>query len=390
MKLLILNSFSRNSLSAAYALKGKYEIFGATRKPSKNWVSKIQKKYKSPAFRDIFYYESPKNPEAFIQSIASICNKNQIAGVIPTGTTTTNILSEFKSYFSELCKAQAIVDDYARLGRLTDKWETVLIAKAAGVRVPRTILLADTDECMSEIDSFHFPVVVKPRMSYAALGVCFFNNAEEVKNYLRRLVAESGLDFKKSRPLIMQERIVGTLHDAAGCAANGELRSVLTQQRHVSLYDFGGGGIINRTTNEPELKELAKKIVQAVSWNGIFEFDFMRNDKNEYYLIECNPKIWGTNHLCVAAGINVIDQAVDLFLNRKFPDKAFTYEEDLLCKFWFPEIVAHWFTRPFGPLRILRRIFRCFNKFGAKRSITNIKTSDFPHMLSVIFDRVDA
>lgn len=390
MRVLILNCYSRNALAAARALPAEYEIFGATTKASRYFICNPQHFFKSPLFKKIIRHSHPlKESACFIQEVAGICRDERIDVVIPTGTNTSNILSQYKSEFESLCSATALIENYESLLRLTDKWLCYKTAVQADVLAPTTRLLYNSERCFTEIADLMPPLIIKPRMSFASHGVRFFDHAQELIDFVKNDAFFKKRIDEMDAPYVVQEVVRGTLHDATGCSYRGEATAILSQQRHVSLYDFGGGGIINRTTSEAPLIEAAKKILSHVSWNGIFEFDFIRDENGQYYLLECNPKIWGTTHLTIQAGLNVVTHAIEVFFHRRKPKSISVYETDLVCKFWFPEIIYHWFTRPRGLKNILRRIARTFSGFGGKRTITNFNWQDGPHLLGIVMDRAD-
>jgi len=66
---------------------------------------------------------------------------------------------------------------------------------------------------------------------------------------------------------------------------------MMTQHRIVCQYDFGGGGIVNKTTHDPAMMELARTFISHVKWNGLLLLDFIRDREGRYFLLEANPKV---------------------------------------------------------------------------------------------------
>jgi hypothetical protein len=54
----------------------------------------------------------------------------------------------------------------------------------------------------------------------------------------------------------------------------------------------------------PEMHAIAKKICESTSWTGFAMFEFKLTDKNEIYLIEINPRIWGSINQSIQMGVN--------------------------------------------------------------------------------------
>jgi predicted ATP-grasp superfamily ATP-dependent carboligase len=189
--------------------------------------------------------------------------------------------------------------------------------------------------------------------------------------------------------LIVQQAIKGDLHDVTACSKNGSVVSMLSQHRLVALYDFGGGGIVNKTTYEPVPMEYAMDILRHLDWDGVLLFDFIKDKEGNYYLLECNPKIWGTTQLTIEAGLNVAQQLIDLFVLEKDIPAIKNYDIDVVYKWWFPECLFHWFHRPRTVGRITRRVTNTLRRYGAKRSVNNLRRNDISHLLGMVLDRAE-
>lgn len=381
MRLLVLNCFSRNALAVIRALEGKHELYGAATGDGTRSFD-LPAMFRTRALRKVLRYASPES-DAFLDDLVRLSRAHRIDGVIGTGTTSTNALSRCKHALESATSTKALVEPWEKLERLSDKWCTYQLARQIGVPMPRTELLSGRE--VSPFESWNFPLIVKPRLSFAAIGVRKYADADSLAAALRAMTPEE-LDGN----LIVQEALTGELHDVTSCSHRGTPTALLTQQRLVSLYDFGGGGIVNRTTDEPELAALACKVLSAVEWNGIAMFDFLRTTDGKFHLLECNPKFWGTTELTIRAGNNVAEQLVELYLEAKVPTVPPPYERGLVFKWIFPDCVFSWFQRPRTLRAIGRRIAKTFRRYEGSRTLTNLRLGDLPHLLGIVLDRTTA
>lgn len=386
MKILVLNCYSRNSLAVINGLDPQYEIIGGVARKEKYLLFKPDSFFKSRRLKTIIRYTDPtKDPEGFKNDIIRACERYNLDAIIPTGTTTTNYLSLLKEEINKQhTNTTLLVEHYSTLSRLADKWHTYKICLEANVPAPKTILFNPDEQTLSLLDSFKFPLIIKPRISYAAKGVRFFNSKEELVNHLKNFGEEYNANGSS---FIVQEFIEGELRDVTSCSKCGSVISMLSQQRLVSLYDFGGGGIINKTTYEPIPMKYAENIIKHIKWNGVMLFDFIKNREGEYYLLECNPKIWGTTQLTIEAGFNVAQQLIDVFVLNKEIKRSENYEIDLLYKWFFPECVYHWFHNPRTLSRIRKRVINTLRTYNAKRSINNLNAKNLLHLMGIIMDK---
>jgi predicted ATP-grasp superfamily ATP-dependent carboligase len=384
MKILILSCYSRNGLAVINSIDSSYELIGATRKLQKHFLFCPDKIFRSNRLSGIIRYGDPQNnPEGFRDDIIAACNELKIDAVFPAGTLTTNMVSKYKKEISERTNAKMLVEDYEKLDVIADKWKTYQLCVDIGVPVPRTELVTSSEEMLNVADELKFPIILKPRSSSGSDGIMFMN----MKNEFIELVKSPTSSIFKNSNYILQEIIEGDLHDVTSCSDQGRVVSILSQKRLVTMNDFGGGGIINITTNEPKMREDAERLIKHLGWSGILEFDFIKSEDNKYYLIECNPKVWGTTQLTVDAGLNVIQQNVDIYLHNKNPERITEYKIGLLYKWIFPECVGSWIQEPRRLSRIAKRIINTFKSYKASESLNNIRKENILHIIGNVFNR---
>jgi predicted ATP-grasp superfamily ATP-dependent carboligase len=59
------------------------------------------------------------------------------------------------------------------------------------------------------------------------------------------------------------------------------------------------------------------RLLQMIGWSGLFQAQFVRDAHGEHYLIDLNPRVYGSLNLAVAAGLNLPGIWVDLLLGRR-------------------------------------------------------------------------
>jgi carbamoyl-phosphate synthase large subunit len=67
-----------------------------------------------------------------------------------------------------------------------------------------------------------------------------------------------------------------------------------------------------------DLIHASKKIADLLDLRGLFGFQFIFQSSSNFSIIECNPRVQGTNIASVLAGSNLISWATMYALNRKF------------------------------------------------------------------------
>jgi predicted ATP-grasp superfamily ATP-dependent carboligase len=103
---------------------------------------------------------------------------------------------------------------------------------------------------------------------------------------------------------MIQEYVPGEIRDVCVIFNKGEPRGALVQKRMLTYPPTGGVGIVNRTINEPEVRDLAIKLLKCMKWHGVAQVEFKLDKNGVPKLMEINPKFWGTLELSIAAGLD--------------------------------------------------------------------------------------
>lgn len=388
MRILVLNCYSRNALAVINGLDPSYTVYGSDTQRRFRLVNP-DGWFRSARLAGVVRLPSPAaQPGDFQEQLVAECQRLAIDAVIATGTNATMHLARHKSAIEARCKAKMLVEDDAKMQRLVDKWNTVEVCREAGVPMPPTEQLRSVEQAATAAATMGYPVVLKPRDAYASKGVEIVSDGAA----LERLVSGAPATFLPaagSEPhYVIQKHVTGALHDVTSLSKDGEPQHILTQQRLVAFYDFGGGGIINRTTDEASMRELAERLLRHVKWNGPLLFDFLKDDAGRYWLLECNPKFWGTTQLTVSAGLNMPQRLVELFALGHPPAPPPPYEVGLVFKWIFPDCVAAWVQRPRTPGAILRRFLDTWRVYPGTRTLWNVNLADMPHLLGIVLNRI--
>ncbi len=196
----------------------------------------------------------------------------------------------------------------------TDKALLDRLAAEAGLQTPLTMRVThDHDELVKNLD---FPVIVKPRRSRMR------DLDGAVAAYNARLVSAGQLgEVLEAVPdgeCLVQSFVTGSLISIAGVSWQGELACAM-HQVSVRIWPMPVGGSSFAETIPPDkaLEERVGRLLQAIGWSGIFQVQFIRSSSGEHYLIDFNPRVYGSLALAIAAGLNLPGIWADLLLGRR-------------------------------------------------------------------------
>jgi predicted ATP-grasp superfamily ATP-dependent carboligase len=104
---------------------------------------------------------------------------------------------------------------------------------------------------------------------------------------------------------LVQPYLEGTLYGVGGVAWAGDVVCSVHQIAHrISPPDCGGTAYGETVAPDRALDGTVARFVAEVGWSGIFQVQFIRTRAADY-LIDFNPRIYGTLGLAVAAGLNL-------------------------------------------------------------------------------------
>ncbi|MBP7497366.1 MAG: ATP-grasp domain-containing protein, partial [Bacteroidales bacterium] len=104
-------------------------------------------------------------------------------------------------------------------------------------------------------------------------------------------------------PIIIQEFVAGNeLNVTALGDGNGNcIGAVPMRKLYITDKGKAWSGI---ALDDPELVDIAKRVISKSKWRGGCELEFIKSNKGEYYLLEMNPRFPAWVYLAVGCGQN--------------------------------------------------------------------------------------
>jgi predicted ATP-grasp superfamily ATP-dependent carboligase len=187
--------------------------------------------------------------------------------------------------------------------RATDKAELNRLAEAAGLSTPPTREAA-RDELASAAGEVGFPLLLKPVRSRLATagGTVLEGSAQQVARPGELDAAAAEVPGER---VLLQRRLDGELYAVSGLAWQGELLCAIHQtSRRIWPPGAGGSASAVSVPPDPALDARLAELIGALEWSGIYQAQFIRRPEGAY-LIDFNPRIYGTIGVAIRAGVNL-------------------------------------------------------------------------------------
>jgi protein-tyrosine-phosphatase/predicted ATP-grasp superfamily ATP-dependent carboligase len=198
-------------------------------------------------------------------------------------------------------RRKALIPGNDALDVALDKEKTWQLARNLGVPVPASILFSSTAEIGT---AEQFPVVLKPTHSKVmladelrTLAVAVVKNEAERLEHLRRWLPVT--------PVQQQQYVSGRGVGVELLFNHGKKVWHFAHER-VHEYPLSGGASSYRRSIVPPANMLldAETLLAALKWHGVAMVEFKMDSKGQYWLMEINPRLWGSLALSIDAGVD--------------------------------------------------------------------------------------
>jgi predicted ATP-grasp superfamily ATP-dependent carboligase len=251
--------------------------------------------------------------EGFVRELAAAAVRLSAAAVLPSTETHLMALTGREADFAGIVLG---VPSWQSVVLATDKELLTKLSATAKLRTPPTIKVMRGDT--EAVSKFGFPAVLKPLRSRSRTldGTVSIGSGRCVSSEQ----AEEAADSLPAEGALVQPYIPGRLISISGVAWDGELICALHQiSTRIWPVRCGGSAYAETIPPDDDLERALSRLLQSIGWSGLFQAQFIRDAHNEHYLIDLNPRVYGSLALAVSAGLNLPGIWVDLLLGRRSP-----------------------------------------------------------------------
>lgn len=325
-RVLLLDAASRKARTAARCLKEDgFQVIGASSTPS--LLSSTCR-----AFAKISTCP-PSTSQSFVKWLITFLRSAQADVLLAVSDSTIEVVQKHRDIIGKYTKvALPPVDCWMKAN---DKFEVCQCASKIGIYAPKTILLP-SGKHISSIELPSVPAIMKPRFGWGRKGVFKVASSKDVS----RIVSSVEQDY------LLQEYIPGSGWGACFLIDNNG-RSVLEFGfKRLLEWPPEGGPSALRTANFPTaLLSAGRHLLNHINFRGLAMVEFRRSPSGKFYIMEVNPRIWGSIDLAVACGFRFPSALVSLVLGLPL-EHVLSAPRRKKTRAWLPGLIAHILARP--------------------------------------------
>ena len=275
-------------------------------------------------------------PATFLELLKRHLKAKECDVLIPLVDDSAVLAAEHKVSLAE--HAHIAVNDLPIFIKARDKLLTMAACAETGVAAPRTLLTnspaADLANC-----GLPFPLVVKPRCGYGALGFSVVNTMTEAQTVVRQTEQSYG-------PVLIQEYIpqTGLQYKAELMMSEDGTAKAAVVFSKVRWYPLAGGSsTLNATVHRPDIVAMCIRLLKHLGWVGYADVDLIEDPRDKVpKVMEINPRITGSVKITFQAGVNFADLVLRQCLGQKLPCQP-DYTPGVYLRYLLPDIL--WFMK---------------------------------------------
>lgn len=298
-RILVLDGNQRAGLAAVRSLgaKGLWVAVGESSSPSMAGVSRFCNK-------TLTYADPLTSPRRFFEDLLLQINELNISFLLPITEATTYVIL---AYRDELPGHVTLpFPETASVERLANKNGLFQLALRQGVPVPETVFCDNADEGLRALETIdRFPVVLKPFKSKILLPDAIVSTQVIIAHSYKdaRDALNEHVFFKF--PFTIQSFVEGSGQGVFALFDHGEPVCFFAHRRLREKPPSGGVSVLCESAPvSDKLRTYAEKLLRAAHWHGVAMVEFRVSPDGTPYLMEVNPRFWGSLQLAIDSGIN--------------------------------------------------------------------------------------
>jgi len=296
-RVLVLDGGLRSALAVTRSLghRGAFVVVGASDKDSLSAASKYvsaQLVYADPVFQS----------QNFIEDLLLAIDLHQITDLLPVSEVSLGTILANAERFSRVNLPFVPREIYEQA---VDKHHLVKVAAELEISVPRSLYFESAAGFELAAEVFHYPVVLKPIKSRVFSEGQWLNTQVQYAHSAEELELRLQSHFQYDFPFMIQEFIEGAGAGVFFLYDHGREIARFSHRRLREKPPTGGVSVLSESQMaDSRLFEQGARLLDRLNWHGAAMVEFKLAKDGHPYLMEINPRFWGSLQLAIDAGVD--------------------------------------------------------------------------------------
>ena len=162
-------------------------------------------------------------------------------------------------------------------------------------------------------------IILKPKVGQGSRGI------KIVKDFSGNLIIPQG--YLAQQYLGNSNEIIGFF----GFCLNGKVIDSYQHKRIITYPKRGGVTVYSEINSNTKINDISADIIQKLNFSGLLMIEF-KEFMNDFYVIEINPRLWGSILLCLHKENNLLHNYLKA-LNYPYKDENIDYKKSIVWLF---------------------------------------------------------
>lgn len=179
---------------------------------------------------------------------------------------------------------------------------------------PKSRLFSSNFKAESHSIDIDFPILIKPLDQKGGDGILKIN---DYTDFIKQIDSKNGDTF-------IQEYISGYDIDCSVLCSEGEILYYTIQKGNLKGHNDFAPQLGFELFENNTVRDVVKTIMSKLNWSGIAHLDLRYDEVSKrYFVIEINPRFWGSIGASLNAGVNFPHLAIQLALHNRIDEVHF-------------------------------------------------------------------
>ena len=272
------------------------------------------------------FYQVPRVAEKdeFFKAMDFICNEENITHIIPSTDIEVDFFNEYRDYFEEknitICISSKETLKICRNKKTQQEFIDQYVPSVNSIPT----LMVEKDM----VAPFDYPMVCKPYDGRSSQGLRYVYTEEDW---------EAVKTCAGSEKYIVQPKIKGRIVTVDVVRQkDGEVTVAIP--RVELLRTLNGAGLSVKVYPDETLEAMCRDLAETFNIIGCVNFEFLKDEEEKYYYVECNPRFSGGVEFSCIAGYDCIGNHNRCFENKKIDQ--FSVKREIFIARKFEEYVT--------------------------------------------------
>lgn len=298
-RILILDANQRSALAATRSL-GLQGLWVATADTTGNTLAGSSRHCQSS-----LTYACPfSDPINFFNDILKIVSEHNITFLLPMTEASTYVVLSLRHKLPDSVvlpfPSQQSVDS------LADKNNLFELAQTLNIPIPETRFCTSRQDALDCIDDIsHYPVVLKPFKSKILSSTGITATSVVVVHSRQDFLEALEKPHFNTHPFTIQDFIHGEGQGIFALYSDGNPYCFFAHRRLREKPPEGGVSVLCESRDvDGCMQELARRLLSQAVWHGVAMVEFRVSPNGTPYLMEVNPRFWGSLQLAIDSGLD--------------------------------------------------------------------------------------